>query len=55
MYMLTEHPDMARRLREEILSTAGQGKPTFEQMREMKYLRAFINGVLDFSFHLLFE
>jgi hypothetical protein len=51
-YMLTQHPDIARRLREEILNKIGHGRPTFEQMKEMKYLRAFINGVLNFLFHI---
>ena len=43
--MLTQHPDVTQRLREEILSKVGHSKPTFEQMKDMKYLRAFINGV----------
>lgn len=46
MYMLTQHPDIVRRLREEILNTVGHGRPTFEQIKEMKYLRAFINEIL---------
>jgi cytochrome P450 len=46
MYMLTQHPDIAQRLREEILNTVGRGRPTFDQMKQMKYLRAFINGTL---------
>ena len=47
MYMLTQHPDIAQRLREEILNTVGRGRPTFDQMKQMKYLRAFINGKLN--------
>jgi cytochrome P450 len=51
--MLTQHPDITRRLREEISNTVGHCRPTLEQMKEMKYLRAFINGALDFFFHPL--
>ena len=43
--MLSQHPDVLRRLREEILSVVGHSKsPTLEELREMKYLRAVING-----------
>lgn len=44
--MLTEHPHVVQRLREEILDKVSNGRPTFEQMKDMKYLRAFINGTL---------
>jgi hypothetical protein len=44
--MLSEHPDIERRLRREIFDVVGQtGRPTYDQMREMKYMRAFINGM----------
>ncbi|KAK0499225.1 cytochrome P450 [Armillaria luteobubalina] len=47
VYMMCEHPDMAARLRSEILERVGtSGKPTNEDIREMKYLRAFINETL---------
>jgi len=49
MYMLTQHPHIVRRLREEIMKTVGDGRPTLEQMKEMKYLRAFINGTPNTS------
>ena len=43
--MLSQHPDVLRRLREEILSVVGDSRsPTLEQLREMKYMRAVING-----------
>ncbi len=43
--MLIEHPEITRRLREEILSLVGtQSRPTYDDIREMKYLRAFLNG-----------
>ena len=44
-YMLSEHPDIEKRLRQEIYDVVGQtGRPTYDQMREMKYMRAFLNG-----------
>ncbi|KIJ06968.1 hypothetical protein PAXINDRAFT_91187, partial [Paxillus involutus ATCC 200175] len=47
IYMLSQHPDVLRRLREEILSMVGSlRRPTLEDMREMKYLRAVINETL---------
>ncbi|KAF9526730.1 cytochrome P450 [Crepidotus variabilis] len=46
-YMLAEHPEIEARLRKEIISTVGPNKrPTYDDIREMKYLRAFINEVL---------
>jgi len=46
-YMLSEHPDIEKRLRQEIYDKVGQtGKPTYDHMREMKYMRAFLNEVL---------
>lgn len=43
--MLADNPHVLRRLREEILSVLGTDQtPTFEHVREMKYLRAVING-----------
>jgi cytochrome P450 len=54
-YMLTQHPDIARRLREEILNTVGRGRPTFEQMKQMKFLRAFINGMFRYYFRVSFR
>ena len=45
-YMLAEHPDIERRLREEIYEKVGEtGRPTYDQIREMKYMRAFLNGM----------
>ena len=45
-YMLSEHPGIEQRLRQEIYDVVGQtGRPTYDQMREMKYMRAFLNGV----------
>jgi cytochrome P450 len=47
IYMLTQHPDVLRRLREEILSKVGSSRrPTYDDMRDMKYLRAVINETL---------
>ena len=45
-YMLSQHPDVEKRLRQEIYETVGQTeKPTYDHMREMRYTRAFLNGV----------
>ncbi|KAF8202796.1 cytochrome P450 [Mycena galopus ATCC 62051] len=47
VYMLAEHPDMAVRLRREILDVVGSSRmPTYDDFRNMKYLRAFINETL---------
>ncbi|KIK93852.1 hypothetical protein PAXRUDRAFT_785857 [Paxillus rubicundulus Ve08.2h10] len=46
-YMLSQHPDVLARLREEILTKVGNSrKPTHDDMKDMKYLRAFINETL---------
>lgn len=43
--MLAEHPDVLVRLRKEVLDTLGPvGKVDNESLREMKYLRAVLNG-----------
>ena len=47
IYMLTQHPHVVRRLRGEVLDTIGpDSRPTFEQVKEMAYLRAFIDGMI---------
>ncbi|KIJ19741.1 hypothetical protein PAXINDRAFT_67438 [Paxillus involutus ATCC 200175] len=47
IYMLSQHPDVLARLREEILTKVGSSRrPTHDDMRDMKYLRAFINETL---------
>ncbi|EIW81954.1 cytochrome P450 [Coniophora puteana RWD-64-598 SS2] len=47
VYMLSQHPDVLRRLREEILTKVGSSRrPSYDDMRDMKYMRAFINEVL---------
>ncbi|KAF9475904.1 cytochrome P450 [Pholiota conissans] len=47
VYMLTQHPNVVKRLRDEIFEKVGPtGSPTYEQMREMKYMRAFLNEIL---------
>ena len=49
VYLLSLHPDVLRRLREEVLSRVGPTRcPDSEDMREMKYMRAVING-MDFK------
>ncbi|KAI5997178.1 cytochrome P450 [Pisolithus albus] len=47
VYMLSEHPDVLKRLRAEVLSTVGSSRrPTYDDVREMKYMRAVINETL---------
>lgn len=39
------HPDILRRLRAEILERVGPtNRPTYDDIREMKFLRAVLNG-----------
>lgn len=45
MYLLAECPESMLRLRSEILEHVGPTrKPTYDDIRAMKYLRAVING-----------
>ena len=45
IYMLCQHPHVLKRLREEIAEHVGfQRRPTYDDVRNMKYLRAFLNG-----------
>ncbi|KAF8164307.1 cytochrome P450 [Pholiota molesta] len=47
LYMLCENPKIAERLHKEIADTVdGNNRPTYDNIRDMKYLRAFINEVL---------
>lgn len=44
--MLSENPKIADRLRREIMEKVGPSNmPTYENIREMKFLRAFLNGM----------
>ncbi|KAJ7231567.1 cytochrome P450 [Mycena rebaudengoi] len=44
IYMLTEHPEILTKLREEILRIVGPTqRPIFDNFRDMKYLRAVLN------------
>jgi len=46
--MLAENPEMAKRLRDDIMSKFGpEARPTYKQLREIKYLRAFIDGLCE--------
>ena len=43
--MLAEHPEVYARLRREVLNTLGlNGKVGPDNLRDMKYLRAVLNG-----------
>ncbi|TRM60427.1 cytochrome P450 [Schizophyllum amplum] len=47
IYKLAEHPDILAKLREEILDKVGSTRrPTYDDIRDMKYLRAFLNEVM---------
>lgn len=48
--MLAEHPKVLERLRKEVLETVGEAqRPTYDDVKNMKYLRAVINGKLRTS------
>ncbi|EGO04179.1 hypothetical protein SERLA73DRAFT_173607 [Serpula lacrymans var. lacrymans S7.3] len=47
IYMLSQHPVVLTRLREEVLTkVGGSRRPTYDDMREMKYMRAVLNETL---------
>ena len=52
VYMLALHPDVLQKLRAEIRSTVGMRRPSYDDIKQMKFLRAFINGLYSFSFRL---
>ena len=44
-YILSQRKDLEQRLRAEIFEKVGPTqRPTYDQIREMKFMRAFING-----------
>ena len=43
VWELPRHPEILARLRREIISISGDNMPSYEQLKEMKYLRAIIN------------
>lgn len=44
-YFLASYPDVLARLRDEIISKIGPNRrPDYDDIRDMKYLRAVING-----------
>jgi cytochrome P450 len=43
MFELSRQPEILARLRREIISYVGDEAPTYEQLKEMKYLKAIIN------------
>ncbi|EIW61465.1 cytochrome P450 monooxygenase pc-3 [Trametes versicolor FP-101664 SS1] len=47
VYLLCQHPDIFKRLRDEIIEHVGlTRRPTYDDIRNMKYLRAFLNETL---------
>ena len=50
VYFLSQHPDVLKRLRQEILDHVGPTRrPTYDDIRDMKYLRAVLNGTCTAS------
>jgi len=48
--MLIEHPEVEQRLRQEISEKIGSGRsPTVQDIKELKYLKAFLNGTLTLA------
>jgi len=46
IYMLSLHPGVVTKLRDEVISYVPSGLPTFEDVQKMKYLRAVLNETL---------
>ncbi|KAJ3503620.1 hypothetical protein NLJ89_g8348 [Agrocybe chaxingu] len=47
MYLMIQHPHVEHRLRQEIYDVVGpSGRPTYDHMRQMRFVRAFLNEVL---------
>lgn len=45
---MTMHPDVLRRLRDEIMENVGPTRrPSYDDIRGMKFLRAVLNGVFN--------
>jgi cytochrome P450 len=42
-YELAYHPDVYNKLRMEVINTVGNAKPTYDDLRSMKYLRCCLN------------
>ncbi|KAF7798289.1 hypothetical protein EIP86_009508 [Pleurotus ostreatoroseus] len=53
VYMLAEHPEIFQRLRAEVHEHVGMRRPDYDDIKNMKYLRAVINGT--FKFQVLFS
>lgn len=50
IYFLATNPAVLARLRGEVLTKVGESaRPTYDDIREMKYLRAVINGALNYG------
>lgn len=47
VFALSQNPEILQRLREEILAHVGHSRPpTYDDIRDMRFLRAFINETL---------
>ncbi|KAF8736947.1 hypothetical protein AX14_013681 [Amanita brunnescens Koide BX004] len=45
-YFMAVHPDVTAKMRAEVLTVCGNQAPTYENIRQMKYVRAVINETL---------
>ena len=53
--MLSQHPEALAKLRNEILNRVGPSRrPDYDDLKDMKYLRAVINGTLLSLYHFRF-
>lgn len=46
LFELSRHPEVVQKLRTEILNTCGKRKPTYAELKEMKYLTAVIHEAM---------
>ena len=48
IYFLSQYPEVFARLRNEIIQRVGPTqRPTYDDIKEMKYLRAVLNGTYE--------
>lgn len=46
LFELSRHPDVVQRAREEVLQVAGRRKPTYKELKDMRYLTSVLNETL---------
>ncbi|KIK94607.1 hypothetical protein PAXRUDRAFT_438124 [Paxillus rubicundulus Ve08.2h10] len=45
-YFLALHPEIAKKVRDEVLNVCGHGSPTYENIKKLKYMKAVIDETL---------